>query len=116
MAKRRSRGRRKSNAEARVERLTWGLLVLAIAITQVVPEGQLPLWFVPASGAVILLGSGMYQFTRNWRVSPITWIAAVLLVLFTGVNFYVSPEQNFLGASLLIFAGVIFFGVLTNET
>ena len=110
------RGYSKSYEESRVERATWALLVLAFALLEFIPDGSLPNWFVPASGAVILLGSGMYQYSRHWRVSPITWIAGSLLLFFTLYNIYMNPNANLLGLALVVFAAVILFGLITNET
>jgi hypothetical protein len=121
MARRRERrssgrSRGKSEREARIERFTWGLLVLAFAVTQLIPLDTVPNWFIPMTGAMVLLGSGIYQYSNRYRVSPITWIAGVILFLFGVINVYVAPNQNFLGLSLIIFAGVILFGLLTGET
>jgi hypothetical protein len=112
------RGTRKSEAEARVERITWALLVLAFALFQLSPQGisSLPNWFLPAAGAVILLGSATYQYTRRWRVSPITWIAGGVMLFFTLYNVYINPAQNLLGISLIVFFIVILFGLVTGET
>ena len=115
----RKRTGRKSETEARVERLTWALLVLSFAIFQLLMDDgsrALPNWFVPASGATVLLGSGLYQYTRRWRVSPVTWIAGSVMLFFTLVNLYVNPGANFLGVALLVFVLVILFGLVTNET
>lgn len=115
----RKRTGRKSEAEARIERLTWALLVLAFAVFQLLADegtGALPNWFVPAAGAAVLLGSGLYQYTRRWRVSPVTWIAGSVMLFFALVNLYVNPAANFLGAALLVFLLVIVFGLVTNET
>ncbi|MBZ0280492.1 MAG: hypothetical protein K8L97_07100 [Anaerolineae bacterium] len=110
--------RRKSRDEERVERLTWFFLVIIFAALQILPEGglALPLWFVPLSGAIVLIGSGLLQFTRGWRVSPVTWLGGFLLVGLTIINLYISPERNFLGLSMIVFAGVILMGLLTGET
>lgn len=111
--------RGKSFSEARIERLTWALLVLAFAIFQLLSDDAtraLPNWFVPASGAAILLGSGLYQYTRRWRVSPVTWIAGSVMLFFLLVNVYINPETSFLGVSLIVFVLVIVFGLVTNET
>jgi Na+/H+ antiporter NhaD/arsenite permease-like protein len=125
MAKRRSRSQssrrtgtsgRKSEAEARVERFTWFLLVLVIALLQIFPEENVPLYFVPLSGAIILFGSGFYQFRERWRVSPITWIAATVMLLLCMINISVDAEQDYTGLALLTFAAVIGFGVITGET
>ena len=113
-----SYGRGKSYAEERIERLTWFFLVLAIAGVQIVQQGglSLPNWVIPFSGCVVLIGSGMYQFSRRWRVAPTTWLAGALLGGMTLVNLYVSPNSNFLGISLVVFAAVILMGLLTGET
>lgn len=120
MARKRSTQRttRKSFGEARVERLTWALLVLAFAVFQLLADSTNPLpnWFVPAAGAAILLGSGLFQYTRRWRVSPVTWISGSVMLFFMLVNLYVNPATNFLGISLIVFVIVIIFGLVTNET
>ena len=112
---------RKSNAELKVERMTWFLLVLIFAILSILQDNieaaqAVPNWIVPLSGAVVLLGSGTYQFMKNWRVSPITWIIGSILLIFGLVNVLVDPTLNLTGFSLLAFAVVILFGLLTGET
>ncbi len=124
MARRRSRttstdtrSRRKSEPEARVERITWALLVLVFAIVQLIPnQAALPNFFIPLAGALILLGSGAYQYSRRWRVSPITWVGGAFMLLFAYYALQVNPAQNFTGASLVVFFAVIIFGLLTGET
>lgn len=120
MARRRSRssGRsttRKSENEARIERFTWAMLVLVFALVQLFPTA-VPIWFVPLAGAIILLGSGVYQYGQRWRVSPITWIAGVIMALLAYYNLQFNPARSFVGEALLIFFGVILFGLLTGET
>jgi hypothetical protein len=116
----RSRGytRNKSYAEERIERLTWFFLVLVIAGVQILQQGgmALPNWVIPFVGCVVLIGSGLYQNSRRWRVAPTTWLAGALLAVFTLINLYVSPTSNFLGISLVVFAAVILMGLLTGET
>ena len=110
---------RKSQAEAKAERITWFLMVLVFAGLYVVePEQQeaIPNWIVPFSGAVILLGSGFYQYRHHWQVSPVTWIAGTLMFMMALINFQVDPDLNFYGITLLTFAAVIGVGVLTGET
>lgn len=117
MAKR----RRKSDAELKVERMTWFLLVLIFAVLSILQDNvdmaqSIPNWIVPLSGAIVLLSSGTYQFTQNWRVSPITWIVGSILLIFGLVNVLVDPTLDLTGFSLLAFAVVILFGLLTGET
>jgi hypothetical protein len=107
----------KSNAEAKVERITWFLLVMIFALLSIFKDLALPNWAVPLAGAIILLGSGVYQYTNKWRVSPMTWIAGTLMLFFALMNLMFGFNQfDFLGPSLLVFALVIGFGILTGET
>jgi hypothetical protein len=112
---------KKSHAEARVERLTWGLLVLMFAVLYFVTDGfrgdvPFPSWTVPMAGAVILLGSGMFQYGRKWRVSPVTWIGGVLLLILALVGLYIIRDRQFIIESLLITLIVIIFGTFGGET
>jgi hypothetical protein len=110
---------RKSQAEAKVERFTWFCMVAVFAVIYMLPEsadGNFPNWIVPFSGAVILLGSGMYQYMHHWRVSPITWMSGTFMVLLTAINLSVNENMDFYGVTLLTFAAVIGVGVLTGET
>lgn len=124
MARRRSRStatdtrsRRKSEAEARAERLTWALLVLVFAVIKLIPDASaLPTFLVPLAGALILLGSGIYQYSRHWRVSPVTWVGGAFMLLFAYYALQINPGQDFTGLSLLVFFAVIIFGVITGET
>jgi hypothetical protein len=111
--------RKKSSAEARIERLTWGLLVLIFAVLYIASDSILttmPNWLVPLAGGVILLGSGMYQYGRRWRVSPVTWITGVILVVLAVIGMYVAPGRQFIIESLLVTLIVIIFGTFTGET
>jgi hypothetical protein len=111
-------GRRKSRDEERIERLTWFFLVMVIAIIHVFREGGMTLsnWIIPFSGSVVLLGSGLVQYTRRWHVSPATWLGGALLAGLALINLYVSPGSSFFGISLIVFAVVILIGLLTGET
>jgi hypothetical protein len=108
------RPRGKGEAEARVERLTWFFLVVIFAVAQLIET--FPPVAVPLAGAGILIGSGMYQYSRRWRVSPVTWLAGALMAGLAYVNLQVNPTRDFTGLALLVFAGVILFGLLTGET
>lgn len=112
---------KKSPAEARVERLTWGLLVLIFAVLYLLTDGfasslPIPNWAVPMAGAIILLGSGMFQYGRKWRVSPVTWIGGVILLILALVGLYIVRDRQFIVESLLISLLVIIFGTFSGET
>lgn len=108
---------RKSEDEARAERITWALLVFIFGILYLFPDtAGLPNWFIPVTGAMILLGSGLYQYTRRWHVSPITWLAGATMFAIGFYGLYIDPTQDLLPFSLFVFAAVIAIGVLTGET
>jgi Na+/H+ antiporter NhaD/arsenite permease-like protein len=111
-----TRTSRKSVAEEKIERMTWFFLVMVFAVLFIVPEENVPNWAVPTAGAAILLGSGVYQYSRRWRVGPMTWIAGTVMLLLAMINLYVDADQDFSGFALLAFAAVIGIGVLTGET
>jgi hypothetical protein len=108
---------RKSDAEARVERLTWGLLVLLFAVLYVSDTAlySLPHGTIPIAGAVILLGSGFYQYSKRWRVSPFTWIGGTLLLFFALMGFYFDVQRPFIVESLIVAMVVILIGTFTGE-
>lgn len=112
-----NRGRgRKTHAEARIERVTWALMVAIFGLIYIVPSEDIPNALVPFAGAVILIGAGLYQYGRRWRVSPTTWIAGTIMLLLAMYNLTLDSSANFFGVTLLIFAAVIAIGVLTGET
>lgn len=114
-----TRKRRKEGAEARVERLTWGLLVLIFAVVYLASEqtiDTLPNWIIPGACALVLLGSGIFQMLRRWRVSPITWIGGAVMLLLAVIAFYVAPQREFLLETLIVTIVVILFGTFVGET
>jgi hypothetical protein len=111
--------RRKTAAEARIERITWALLVLIFAVLYVLSDTvslTIPNWVVPFAGSVILLGSGIYQYSRRWRVSPVTWLGGGLMFIFVMYHFYIDPTHDFIVESLLVTVAVILIGTFAGET
>jgi hypothetical protein len=108
----------KSKAEAKIERATAMLLVAVFAVMYITEQQNidLPNALVPFAGAVILLGSGLYQYGQRWRVSPWTWISGTVLLMLTVYNMQIDPNANFYGISLFIFAIVLAVGLFTGET
>ncbi len=111
---------RKSYAEIRVEHITWALMVGVFAVLYLSRDTEfaasIPAWFAPVAGALILLGSGFYQYANRWRVSPATWVGGSLMLVAAYYSLYISPGRDVNGFALLVFAAVIGFGVLTGET
>ena len=117
-----TKSRRKSQAETRAERLTWVSLLLIFAFLSIIDDNfarqaeLIPNSFVPLSGAIVLIGSGLFQFTNGWQVSPITWLIGIILLLLGVVNAIIDPTLDLTGLSLLAFSAVILSGVITGET
>lgn len=112
-----SRGRRKSYDESRIEMITWFMLVLIFGVLYILPdETALPRWFVPGAGGVILLASAIIQYGRGWRVSPVTWLGGTFMIFLAYWGVTQAPNADLIGPSLITFAAVIGFGVVTGET
>ena len=92
--------------------------MLAIAGVQIVQQGGLavPNWVIPFAGCVVLLGSGMYQYSQALACGSYNMVSRSLLAGMALINLYVSPGSSFLGISLIVFAAVILMGLLTGET
>jgi uncharacterized membrane protein YdcZ (DUF606 family) len=91
-------------------------MVGIFAAYQLLPEGTLPPYFTSVAGALVLLGSALYQYTRRWQVSPFTWLGGILMAVLAFYNLQVDPGRDFIGVAFLIFAGVIAMGVVLDET
>lgn len=110
-------GRKKSEAEARIERITWFLLVLMFALLNLVPDDMtIPNATIPFAGGTILLISGLYQYSHKWRVSFITWIIATLMLVMGAYNVASRPDLNLTFVAIILVAIVIAAGVFTGET
>jgi hypothetical protein len=107
----------KSRAEARAERLTWALLVLVFILPQFLPEGtSLPNFLVPLCCGLVMLGSGFYQFSRKWHVSPFLWIGGVLMGVMAGYSLTINERINLNGYAMILTFIVILLGVVLDET
>jgi hypothetical protein len=72
----------KSPGEVRAERVTVGLVLLALAPALVGSLHPHDLEGLSALGVgLVLLGSGFYQRGRGWPVGRLTWLAGGLAVL-----------------------------------
>lgn len=114
----------KTGQEARVERITWFALCMVCIIMYFDDQQLLPTFLIPFLVAIILIFSGVYQYRRGWRVSPVLWGAsAILLALGSwGVaagmevgGFIVPPAFGLRLISLVAVIVIIVFGIITNE-
>jgi hypothetical protein len=110
--------KRKTAAEAKVERVTWGLLVAVCAAGVLTPPDTLPNGMVPLLCGVVLLASGLYQQVQRWRVSPATWVLGTALIGIGGGGMYYSSlvRFNLTLVALLIVVAFILLGMFSNET
>ena len=108
---------RKSKQELRVERITWFGLVAIFIIANIVPEDTaIPNAVTPFAAGTVLFLSGIYQYSRKWRVSFITWIAGTLMLVMGAYNVANRPDLDLSFVVIILVAVVIAVGVLTNET
>ena len=109
--------RTKTSKEARVERITWFALVMIFVPLNF---GQwlhtIPAYFFPAAVGVILIVSGTYQYSQGWRVAPIVWIIAALMIAYAGYAWYIKPLIDPILIGLIGVVAVIGLGVITNES
>lgn len=110
---------RKTDREARVERMSWFAMVMVFILLSFDENLTIPSFLIPFTIAGILLTSGIYQYLqRGWRVSPINWIVAALLIafaLFSITATIVFPVDLVL-ISLVGTVVVIGWGVISNES
>ncbi len=77
----------KSEAEHKVERMTLGLVLLALALSlfNILPES------IDSLGAlligIVLLGSAFYQRNQGWEVGSLTWVVGGIAFILGLVNF-----------------------------
>lgn len=94
-------------AEAQVEMITAGLLVVIFALYWL---GNLREPLAMTLGGLILLGSGVYQSRRGWHVAITTWLLGLIL-FFGGIGvrmFLVTYLRiNWVALGLLLVGGYI---------
>ena len=108
---------RKSNQEMRVERITWFALVAIFIIANIVPDDTaIPNAVTPFAAGTVLIFSGIYQYSRKWRVNFTTWIAGTLMLVMAAYNVTNRPDLDLSFMVIILVAIVIAVGVITNET
>jgi hypothetical protein len=103
---------RKTGYEAKVERTTWFALMLAFLF---LTYGQVTGTWVCFAISAILMISGIYQYTKKWRISPLTWIVAALAAVAGGYGIYYNPVVDLSLVALGLIVLIIAWGVVTNE-
>lgn len=108
---------RKTGKEARAERITWFVMIL-VFLPMSFPNIQMLEGYITCLIlAVILLVSGVYQKSKRWQVSPLTWVIMTVLFLAAGADWYFDQtviDLNLVG--LVATFIVIALGVITNES
>lgn len=109
---------RKSDEEARLERMTWYAIVGVLLVMLYFDRDlRLPAYLAPMVIALILLGVNIYQqMSSGYKPSLIAVIIAVVLLLTGAYDIYYGLP--FVDLRLLSIVGVvvvILAGVITNE-
>lgn len=105
--------RRKTGQEAKVERLTWFLMVIVfLFMTNNGFDGTVTLLAV----SVILLLSGLYQWRKRWSVGPVVFLAAGVGILAGSYSFFQPLPVDLSLMSFFIIMAVIGIGVITNDS
>jgi hypothetical protein len=108
--------RSRRTSERQVEVITFGLVVL-LFLAQLSFRGAFTTPVILILGAVVLLGSAIYQSQRRWRVNPMTWIGGASMLIF-GVLALQSGQVAFGLGPLLplgIFAAVLVASFVSGE-
>jgi signal transduction histidine kinase len=105
--------RRKTGQEAKVERLTWFLMVIAfLLMTNNGFDGAATLGVV----SIILLISGLYQWRKRWSVGPAVFLMAGIGLLITLYSFWQPLPFDLSLAPFVLIVAVIFVGIITNDS
>jgi membrane-bound ClpP family serine protease len=94
-------------------------MIMVFILVSFDEQVQVADYVVPGALGFILLFSGFYQYFREgWRVSPIVWIIAIILLIYAGYIVYMG-EIFLVDPILFGFVAtviVILMGTLTNES
>jgi peptidoglycan/LPS O-acetylase OafA/YrhL len=113
---------RKTGKEARAERVTWfALILIFIPLNFGNWMATIPAFMFPLAVATVLIFSGIYQWRHDWRVSPIVWMIAAIMLLVGLVAMYIPDTLATYRIDPMLLAliatiVVIVFGVLSNES
>lgn len=104
---------RKTGQEAKVERLTWFIIIAVfLAMSNNNVDGAIIVLVISA----ILTLSGLYQWRKRWSVGPQVFIIAGIGIVAGAYGIY---QPLPIDLSLLAFAqiiAVILFGIITNDS
>ncbi len=105
--------RHKTGQEAKVERLTWFLIVIVfLFMTNNGFDGAFTLLAV----SLILLISGLYQWRKRWSVGPVMPLATGAGILASFYSFFQPLPVDLSLMSFIIIILVILFGIITKDS
>lgn len=109
---------RKTGNEARAERLSWFAMILVFILISFDEDLTIPEFIIPFTIAAILFISGIYQYTRGWRISPLIWITGALLIAFALFDLIATIDLpiDLVLVSLIAVITVIVWGIISNES
>ncbi len=104
---------RKTGQEAKIERLTWFLIVIVfLFMSNNGFDGAATLGIV----STILLISGLYQWRKRWSVGPAVFLAAGIGALITLYSLWQPLPVDLSLVSFILIVVVIFVGIITNDS
>lgn len=109
---------RKSAQEARVERITWYLMVAVFVVVGFDRSASMPSWLIPAVLGTIILVSAAYQYrniNRGFRASFMSIMLGSLLLAFAAYDFYMGSVIDPILVSFIATVAIIVYGIVTNE-
>jgi hypothetical protein len=109
-----NRRRSRRSSERQVELFSF-LAIVMLFLLQLMAGSAFPTMTILLLGSIVLLGSAIYQSSRNWRVNPMTWIGGALMLVFAvlGMQGGAVPLGPLL--PLVIFAAVLVASFVTGE-
>jgi len=109
---------RKTNQEARVERLTWYAMVIVFIVVGFDRDLLLPTWLIPGALGGILFYSALYQYSKikkGWRAGLLNIVVATMLILLAAYDFYLGSPADPILISFIATIAIIAYGIITNE-
>jgi hypothetical protein len=109
-----NRRRSRRSSERQVELFSF-LAIVVLFLLQLMAGTAFPTMTILLLGAMVLLGSALYQSSRRWRVNPMTWVGGALMLVFAVLGLQGTPVPLGPLLPLAIFGAVLVASFVTGE-
>lgn len=109
-----NRRRSRRSSERQVELFSF-LAIVVLFLLQLMAGTAFPTMTILLLGAMVLLGSAIYQSSRRWRVNPMTWVGGALMLVFAVLGLQGTPIPLGPLLPLAIFGAVLVASFVTGE-